>query len=188
MDFANVRVHDLRHEATSRLAEKLPNLIELATVTGQRICACSSGTIIRGLRTWRRSWGDTAPTLEPPPMIIIIIFSFLAVVALIAGWGYVDSSPHRAEATGRYLHRLSAYAMTGAAVVLVKHESFPCLSWTQTIFALLVVGVILYFLGQSIAGRHAAKQPARRGCGLLNCIRRLWNFLSGKRTPRDPES
>ena len=28
--------HDLRHEATSRLAEKLPNLIELAAVTGHR--------------------------------------------------------------------------------------------------------------------------------------------------------
>ena len=28
--------HDLRHEATSRLAEKLPNLIELAAVTGHK--------------------------------------------------------------------------------------------------------------------------------------------------------
>lgn len=28
--------HDLRHEATSRLAEKLPNLIELASVTGHK--------------------------------------------------------------------------------------------------------------------------------------------------------
>lgn len=28
--------HDLRHEATSRLAERLPNLIELASVTGHR--------------------------------------------------------------------------------------------------------------------------------------------------------
>ena len=30
------RFHDLRHEATSRLAEKLPNLIELAAVTGHK--------------------------------------------------------------------------------------------------------------------------------------------------------
>ena len=28
--------HDLRHEATSRLAERLPNLIELAAVTGDK--------------------------------------------------------------------------------------------------------------------------------------------------------
>ena len=28
--------HDLRHEATSRLAERLPNLIELAAVTGHK--------------------------------------------------------------------------------------------------------------------------------------------------------
>lgn len=32
----NLHFHDLRHEATSRLAEKLPNLIELAAVTGHR--------------------------------------------------------------------------------------------------------------------------------------------------------
>lgn len=32
----DLRFHDLRHEATSRLAEKLPNLIELAAVTGHR--------------------------------------------------------------------------------------------------------------------------------------------------------
>ena len=32
----NLRFHDLRHEATSRLAEKLPNLIELASVTGHK--------------------------------------------------------------------------------------------------------------------------------------------------------
>ncbi|MHB1537499.1 MAG: tyrosine-type recombinase/integrase [Solirubrobacteraceae bacterium] len=32
----NVRIHDLRHEATSRIAEKLPNLIELAAVTGHK--------------------------------------------------------------------------------------------------------------------------------------------------------
>ena len=32
----NLRLHDLRHEATSRLAEKLPNLIELAAVTGHK--------------------------------------------------------------------------------------------------------------------------------------------------------
>jgi integrase len=31
-----LRFHDLRHEATSRLAEKLPNLIELAAVTGHK--------------------------------------------------------------------------------------------------------------------------------------------------------
>lgn len=30
------RFHDLRHEATSRLAERLPNLIELAAVTGHK--------------------------------------------------------------------------------------------------------------------------------------------------------
>ncbi|MFZ5463765.1 MAG: tyrosine-type recombinase/integrase, partial [Pseudomonadota bacterium] len=28
--------HDLRHKATSRLAEKLPNVIELAAVTGHK--------------------------------------------------------------------------------------------------------------------------------------------------------
>lgn len=32
----DLRVHDLRHEATCRLATKLPNLIELASVTGHR--------------------------------------------------------------------------------------------------------------------------------------------------------
>lgn len=32
----NFRFHDLRHEATSRLAEKLPNLVELASVTGHK--------------------------------------------------------------------------------------------------------------------------------------------------------
>ena len=32
----NLRFHDLRHEATSRLALKLPNLVELAAVTGHR--------------------------------------------------------------------------------------------------------------------------------------------------------
>ncbi len=30
------RFHDLRHEATSRLAEKLPNILELASVTGHK--------------------------------------------------------------------------------------------------------------------------------------------------------
>ena len=32
----NLRFHDLRHEATCRLATNLPNLIELASVTGHR--------------------------------------------------------------------------------------------------------------------------------------------------------
>jgi integrase len=32
----NLRFHDLRHTATSRLAEKLPNVIELAAVTGHQ--------------------------------------------------------------------------------------------------------------------------------------------------------
>jgi integrase len=32
----DLRFHDLRHTATSRLAEKLPNLIELASVTGHQ--------------------------------------------------------------------------------------------------------------------------------------------------------
>jgi integrase len=32
----DLRFHDLRHEATSRLAEKLPNVIELAAVTGHK--------------------------------------------------------------------------------------------------------------------------------------------------------
>lgn len=32
----DLRFHDLRHEAASRLAEKLPNLIELAAVTGHK--------------------------------------------------------------------------------------------------------------------------------------------------------
>lgn len=35
-DLEDLRFHDLRHEATSRLAEKLPNVIELAAVTGHR--------------------------------------------------------------------------------------------------------------------------------------------------------
>jgi integrase len=30
----DLRFHDLRHTATTRLAEKLPNVIELAAVTG----------------------------------------------------------------------------------------------------------------------------------------------------------
>lgn len=33
---ANLHFHDLRHTATSRLAEKLPNVIELAAVTGHK--------------------------------------------------------------------------------------------------------------------------------------------------------
>lgn len=33
---ANFHFHDLRHEATSRLAERLPNVIELAAVTGHK--------------------------------------------------------------------------------------------------------------------------------------------------------
>jgi integrase len=33
---SNLRFHDLRHTATSRLAEKLPSLIELAAVTGHQ--------------------------------------------------------------------------------------------------------------------------------------------------------
>jgi len=33
---SNLRFHDLRHTATSRLAEKLPNVIELAAVTGHQ--------------------------------------------------------------------------------------------------------------------------------------------------------
>ncbi len=32
----NLRFHDLRHEATSRLAERLPNVIELPAVTGHK--------------------------------------------------------------------------------------------------------------------------------------------------------
>ena len=32
----DLRFHDLRHEATSRLAEKLPNVLELAAVTGHK--------------------------------------------------------------------------------------------------------------------------------------------------------
>lgn len=35
-NIADLRLHDQRHEATSRLAEKLPNLIELASVTGHK--------------------------------------------------------------------------------------------------------------------------------------------------------
>ena len=31
-----LRFHDLRHTATSRMADKLPNVIELAAVTGHR--------------------------------------------------------------------------------------------------------------------------------------------------------
>lgn len=34
--FGNFHFHDLRHEATSRLSQKLPNLIELAAVTGHK--------------------------------------------------------------------------------------------------------------------------------------------------------
>jgi integrase len=32
----NLHFHDLRHTATSRLSEKLPNVIELAAVTGHQ--------------------------------------------------------------------------------------------------------------------------------------------------------
>ena len=32
----NLRFHNLRHETTFRLATKLPNLIELASVTGHQ--------------------------------------------------------------------------------------------------------------------------------------------------------
>lgn len=35
-EIEDLHFHDLRHEATSRLAEKLPNLIELAAVTGHK--------------------------------------------------------------------------------------------------------------------------------------------------------
>jgi len=34
--FVDLRFHDLRHEATSRMAKKLPNVIELSRVTGHR--------------------------------------------------------------------------------------------------------------------------------------------------------
>jgi integrase len=35
-DLADLRFHDLRHTATSRMAHKLPNVIELASVTGHQ--------------------------------------------------------------------------------------------------------------------------------------------------------
>lgn len=35
-EIVNLHFHDLRHTATSRLAEKLPNVIELAAVTGHQ--------------------------------------------------------------------------------------------------------------------------------------------------------
>ncbi|MEW6563536.1 MAG: site-specific integrase [Pseudomonadota bacterium] len=35
-ELTDLRFHDLRHEAASRMAEKLPNVIELASVTGHR--------------------------------------------------------------------------------------------------------------------------------------------------------
>lgn len=35
-DIVNLHFHDLRHEATSRIAQKLPNHIELASVTGHK--------------------------------------------------------------------------------------------------------------------------------------------------------
>jgi integrase len=35
-NLSDLRFHDLRHEATSRLATRLPNLVELAAVTGHR--------------------------------------------------------------------------------------------------------------------------------------------------------
>jgi integrase len=35
-EIVNLRFHDLRHTATGRLAEKLPNVIELASVTGHQ--------------------------------------------------------------------------------------------------------------------------------------------------------
>jgi integrase len=33
---ADLRIHDQRHEATSRIARKIPNLVELASVTGHK--------------------------------------------------------------------------------------------------------------------------------------------------------
>jgi integrase len=35
-EISNLRFHDLRHTAVSRLAERLPNVIELAAVTGHQ--------------------------------------------------------------------------------------------------------------------------------------------------------
>jgi integrase len=35
----NLRIHDLRHTAVTRLAERLPNLIELSAVSGHRSLA-----------------------------------------------------------------------------------------------------------------------------------------------------
>ena len=32
--FLNLRFHDLRHEATSRIAERVPNVVELSAITG----------------------------------------------------------------------------------------------------------------------------------------------------------
>jgi len=32
--FSNLRFHDLRHEATSRIAERIPNVVELSAITG----------------------------------------------------------------------------------------------------------------------------------------------------------
>jgi len=34
--FLDLRFHDLRHEATSRLAVRVPNVIELSKITGHR--------------------------------------------------------------------------------------------------------------------------------------------------------
>ncbi len=59
-----VRFHDLRHEATSRLADVL-QAHELAKVTGHRDCGWCCGTPIRGRRIGRRSWGSGS-TARPP--------------------------------------------------------------------------------------------------------------------------
>lgn len=32
--FSNLRFHDLRHEATSRIADRVPNVVELSAITG----------------------------------------------------------------------------------------------------------------------------------------------------------
>ena len=52
----DLRFHDLRHEATSRLFKKGLNPMEVATITGPRPCKCSSGILICGPRTWWTDW------------------------------------------------------------------------------------------------------------------------------------
>ncbi|MFS2158214.1 integrase [Pseudomonas sp. Pseusp122] len=67
----NLRFHDLRHEATCRLATKLPNLIELASVTGHR----EVNMLKRYYNITAEGAGGQACLIEPHPTVSVIVLT-----------------------------------------------------------------------------------------------------------------